>query len=117
MQVIKGSRILVVDCDSTILEWRPTPEQIKEKGIYYTDKNGVEHVYVPIEGNIKQLKEHKSRLHTVIVWSAAGYEFAELAVKLLKLEAYVDLVMGKPTWCLDDLPPEEYMPKSQWFKD
>ena len=71
----------------------------------------------PHKKHIEQLKKHKLRGHTVIVWSAGGWEWAEAVVRALKLEQYVDLVIEKPTWVYDDLPPNEYMPKSQWLKD
>lgn len=71
----------------------------------------------PHKKHIEQLKLHKLRGHTVIVWSAGGWEWAEAAVRALKLEKYVDLVIEKPRWAYDDLPPNEYMPKSQWMKD
>lgn len=71
----------------------------------------------PHKKHIEQLKLHKLRGHTIIVWSAGGWEWAEAAVKTLGLEKFVDLVIEKPIWAYDDLSPNEYMPKSQWMKD
>lgn len=115
--VLDSDKVLVVDVDGTLIKWCASETESNLKGLEHTDDKGNVFYFVPIESNIRQLKEHKSRGHKVIVWSAAGYQFALLAVKLLQLETYVDLVMCKASWALDDLPPEEYMPKSQWIKD
>lgn len=71
----------------------------------------------PHKKHIEQLKLHKSRGHTIIVWSAGGWEWAEAAVRALKLEKFVDLVLEKPLWCYDDLQPSEFIPKPIWMKD
>jgi phosphoserine phosphatase len=65
---------------------------------------------------IEQLKKHKIRGHTIIVWSAGGSKWAAEAIKFLELEAYVDLVIEKPRWMYDDKQAEEFMPRSQYFK-
>lgn len=72
---------------------------------------------VPHKGNIEAMKRHKARGHTIIVWSAGGWEWAHAAVVALGLQQYVDLILEKPRWAYDDLPPNEYMPKSQWVED
>lgn len=72
---------------------------------------------VPHKGNIEAMKRHKLRGHTIIVWSAGGWEWAHAVVVALELEQFVDLVLEKPRWAYDDLPPNEYMPKSQWVKE
>lgn len=71
----------------------------------------------PHNKHIAQLKAHKDRGHTIIVWSAGGWEWAEAAVRALKLEKYVDLVIEKPTWYYDDLPCQEFMGKRIYMKD
>jgi phosphoserine phosphatase len=59
--------------------------------------------------HIEDIKRHKARGHLVCVWSAGGSEWAEAAVKALKLEKYVDLVIAKPTWVIDDLEPNQFL--------
>lgn len=71
----------------------------------------------PHKKHIEQLKLHKLRGHTVIVWSAGGWEWAEAVVRALKLEQYVDLVIEKPMWFYDDLMPNEFMGKRYYMKD
>lgn len=67
--------------------------------------------------HVEQLKLHKLRQHTIVVWSAGGSDWALNIVKALGLEEYVDLVMAKPTWYYDDLHCSEYMGKNIWIKD
>ena len=56
---------------------------------------------------------HRSRDHTIVVWSAGGYKWAEAAVKALGLTKFVDVVMCKPSWIYDDLDPGGvFMPKT-----
>jgi phosphoserine phosphatase len=71
----------------------------------------------PHKKHIEQLKLHKLRGHTIIVWSAGGWEWAEAVVRALKLEQYVDLVIEKPMWFYDDLMPNEFMGKRYYMKD
>lgn len=118
------------DCDDTLVMWSPTPEQSEKDGVDFECPGSFAMIdgelkpspswktrLVPHKKHIEQLKLHKMRGHTVVVWSAGGWDWAEAVVKTLKLEQYVDLVINKPIWAYDDLPPSEYMPKSQWMKD
>lgn len=116
MQVIPCNQTTFVDVDDTLILWSPTEEQLLKYGINYTSPNGHSTVLVPHLPNIEQLKKHAERQHTIIVWSNGGYQWAAEAVKLLKLEAYVDLVISKPTWFYDDKQAEEFMGKPQYLK-
>lgn len=71
----------------------------------------------PHKKHIEQLKLHRLRGHTIIVWSAGGWEWAEAAVKALNLEQYVDLVIEKPTWFYDDKTAAEFMGSPLYLKD
>ncbi len=64
---------------------------------------------VPNEKNIQELINHSNDGWEIIVWSAAGKEWAEAAVKALKLEPYVDDIKCKPVKFLDDLKASEFM--------
>lgn len=48
------------------------------------------------------LKEFHARGFTIIVWSAGGADWASTIVTAFGLEAYVDLVIGKPDFFIDD---------------
>lgn len=62
--------------------------------------------------HIDAMKQHKARGHTIIVWSAGGWEWADRVVALLDLGDVVDVVMSKPDWFYDDKPASEFMPEA-----
>jgi hypothetical protein len=122
------------DVDSTLIEWRPSEDRKEIEGVECkwefeslaidaeSGRLGIVHsqeedVFIPIQANIDQLKEHKRRGHTVIVWSAGGGEWAAKAIKMLNLENYVDLAIDKPTSIYDDKALEDFMPKVQFCID
>jgi hypothetical protein len=94
------------DVDDTLVIWGRTghPEAKPFNNSGYTQW------LVPHQRHIELLKTAKFRGHKVIVWSAGGSEWAEEVVKMLELENYVDLVISKPSWYVDDLPASEFMP-------
>lgn len=138
MIVIPCTQPVYFDVDDTLLMWdKPSPDDprviavkcpnsryaraINDMGVE-TDELVIEQgdwteYLIPHMVHVAQLKAHKSRGNTVIVWSAGGWLWAKTAVEALGLTEYVDLVIEKPTWCYDDLPPNEYMPKSRWMKN
>lgn len=63
------------------------------------------------DAHIQLMKEFDARGHNVVVWSAGGADWAAEVVNALNLEPYVDVVMSKPDWYVDDLSCEEFMPK------
>jgi phosphoglycolate phosphatase-like HAD superfamily hydrolase len=130
MIVIPSNKSVWFDVDDTLVMWDPSQEELDTKGIEIECPAGFTCVdgeltacpkwkakVVPHEKHIQMLKLHKLRGHTVVVWSAGGYDWAEVAVKALKLEQYVDLVVCKPTWAYDDQPPERILPSIQWKED
>lgn len=131
MIAIHGQTTTWFDCDDTLVKWSATAEELETKGVSFTcpasvtlheDGHLVEvaswtTLLVPHLKHIDQLKKHKLRGSVVVVWSAAGSEWAETVVKTLGLEQYVDLCIGKSTWVYDDLPVTEFMPKSIWMED
>jgi hypothetical protein len=130
MIIFPGHQTVYCDVDDTLILWSPSQEQIEKEGIDIHCSESMTLIdgklvqssswatkVVPHKKHIAQIIKHKMRGHQVVVWSAGGADWAAAAVRALQLEKYVDLVIQKPTWCYDDLPPEEYMPKSQWLKD
>lgn len=103
------------DVDDTLILWNPTEEQQAQYGIKYTDAAGFTKVFVPHIPHVEQLKKHSDRGHTIIVWSAGGSKWAELAVEILGLRPYVHLTIGKPIWYYDDKQAEEFMGKAQYL--
>jgi len=101
MIVLGTDRIAYFDVDSTLALWG------------CDEKDGP--FYYPNEVIINELKQHKLRNHTVVVWSAGGLDWAKRIVKEFKLEEYVDLVICKPSWIWDDLPASKWLPESIRF--
>lgn len=132
MIVIPGDKIVYCDIDDTIAMWAPSQEEIEKKGVLITcpgslidvDNDGNKQyapswtqMIVPHKHHIEKIIKHKTRGHTVVVWSAGGYDWAAAVIRAFKLENYVDVVISKPTWIIDDLPASEFMPKNYWQKD
>jgi len=130
MIVVPCKQTVFCDVDDTLVLWSPTQEQLEKEGIDFECPGSFALIddelvksppwiarLVPHKLHIEQLRKHKMRNHTIIVWSAGGWDWAEAVVRTLKLENVVDLVISKPTWVYDDLQPAEFMPKPQWMKD
>lgn len=115
MITIRGESSVYIDVDETLIRFMATPEEIEKYGVLFTYPNGVTRTLVPHSKHIEQLKEHASRLTSVIIWSKAGGAWCELVIKTLGLEQYVDACLKKPDWIFDDLPIEEFMPQSRWL--
>jgi phosphoserine phosphatase len=118
MKVVNSDKIVCFDVDDTLVS------DVTEKFSESIDPSNVEikcegHTTTvkPIKENIDAIKRHKRQGQVVIVWSAAGYKWAESVVKSLNLQDYVDIVMSKPMWYYDDLPVQNWMGKPRWGKD
>src|SRR3990167_10206542 len=64
------------------------------------------------ETHVELLKRSKGRGRYIIVWSHAGYQWAEAVVKALQLERYVDVVMSKVEDYVDDLKCGKWITKN-----
>lgn len=60
------------------------------------------------EAELVRLKALKAIGYYVIVWSRSGYKWCEWVVKYLELQKYVDLIMEKPLFMIDDQPVESW---------
>lgn len=113
---LKCDQTTFFDVDETLILWEPTETQLFSYGKTYTAPGGHQTILVPHLPHVEQLKKHKIRGHTIVVWSAGGAFWAAEAVKFLGLEGYVDLVISKPVWYYDDKTAEEFMGKPYYFK-
>lgn len=113
--VIENETVAVCDVDWTLIEacLPDTPGAIK-----MLDPRTDEDIYfVPYEEHILLVKQMKGRGRYIIVWSAAGFAWADAIVNVLGLRPYVDMTMTKPAVAIDDKPIEEwltrcYLPKT-----
>lgn len=115
MIVFKTDQLVPYDCDDTLVLWGL---EDKSKNIAIEDPylKGLINFVTPHEKHIELLKKHKARGMTIIVWSAAGVEWAHAVVKALGLEEYVDAVFSKPCRYVDDLPVQEWMGNRVYIK-
>ena len=111
MEIIKTNQLTAVDVDDTLLIHDPNPAD-KSKCVMV---DGI--CFIPHQRHIEQIKAHKARGHTILVWSQGGEEWAEKAVKILNLEQYVDYVMDKPYWIYDDLDPHHWLTRIYYKPD
>lgn len=118
MDVIANENVAVFDCDDTIVMWDSQFDRDDYTKIPFVDPyDGSVNYLKPHRKHIALLKKYKGRGMTVIVWSAAGYKWAESIVKTLELEEFVDVIMTKPSKFIDDLTPNEVFGTRIYLKD
>lgn len=111
MKVIESEMIVYFDCDDSLVMWddkfhMPDPSNRIELEDPY-DQTVV--YLIPHDRHVKLLKDYKSRGYTVIIWSAAGYRWAQVVAKALGLEEYIDYCQSKSIKFVDDLPASEIL--------
>jgi hydroxymethylpyrimidine pyrophosphatase-like HAD family hydrolase len=132
MLKIGGDVWVFCDIDDTLVMWNATNQELDERGVLVTcpgslvsvDPDTGESLYspewterlLPHRKHIEQLKKHKMRGHTIVVWSAGGVDWAYAAANALGLAGIVDLAIGKPAYYYDDLLPDQFMGKRYYFK-
>lgn len=105
MQVINSTKIVYVDVDDTLIF--SASEKPNLPCSYPVQIGGCTWViYTP---HIEMIKDFKARGHTVVVWSQGGAEWTEMVVKVAGVEGWVDLVISKPDWYIDDKPAFEWL--------
>ena len=101
--------ILYVDVDDTLVSWfqggKGPYDTLVLKSACETDKVELKIHWETVE----QIKLHKLRGHSVVVWSAGGAEWANKVVTELGIERLVDAVLAKPSFFLDDQPATNFM--------
>lgn len=112
MNIIKGKKFVYFDVDDTLVLWHQEGEDL----VAFSNPDDASDVWMlkPNWPIIAKLKQHKRDGDTVIVWSQGGWDWAQEAVSVLRLESYVDAVMTKPHMFYDDIPAERFM--KDWVK-
>lgn len=117
MNVLESDLVICVDVDDTLVSWKPIgPETPPHESCETIDIefNGANKSYWLFSDNVRSLEAHFHKGHRVVVWSGSGHAWAATVVRTLRLERFVDLVMAKPKWLLDDMKPQDFMPTPYW---
>lgn len=96
------------DVDETLVCWPDDPFTETNESVQI-ELDGTRYYLNPHVYNIEQLKKLKRTGFKVVVWSLGGQQWAQNAVNALELNEYVDFVLAKPDFIIDDLPPSEWM--------
>jgi hypothetical protein len=113
MITIKSTKILYVDVDNTLVFSLTEPNGFNASSNEMVKINGRKWwVHTPHK---ELIKDFKARGHTVIIWSAGGAEWAEMVTDALQLNDYIDLVISKPDWIIDDKPTIEWLGEDRRF--
>ena len=110
MQVVKTDNTVFFDVDDTLVMW-DIPEDREHEVIVFESFSYPTRL-LPHLKHIELMKQFKARGHLVVVWSQGGYEWAEAVVNRLDIAKYVDIVMSKPKWIVDDLPASAWTSRS-----
>lgn len=109
---LNKARTVFCDVDDTIILWDISKyESITEEHIDLGDKD----LYFPViphRKNIALLTKLKLQGCGIVVWSAAGVDWAEKVVTKLNLTDIVDVVVSKPEIAIDDLLQADRIIKS-----
>lgn len=99
------------DVDDTLLQWNlPEDIEINDDRLVSINCRGYNENLLPNDHNVKLLKQFAKRGIAIVVWSAGGSDWAEAAVKALKLEDFVEVVTSKPMYYIDDIKePTKFM--------
>lgn len=106
--VLASSNTVFVDVDDTLIMW-DVGHKI-ERSILIRDPHlaGESVRVIPHRTHINILKRNHAQGRTIIVWSAAGYEWACQVISHLGLEKYVTLIIPKPVCYVDDKPMSDW---------
>lgn len=111
---VKDGGVYATDVDDTLIMWRIP--QGYDGPLVETNLNGFKDVGIPNQPAIDHLKKMKARNYAIVVWSAGGSDWAEEVVRALKLELYVDVIMPKIDFHLDDVAdPADKIGKWQYI--
>lgn len=101
---ISDKRTAYFDVDETLIMWNA---DVNDKASVLVDSDDGCLVTYAHNEHIELMKNLKAIGWNIVVWSQGGPDHAERAIKALKLEKYVDIVMPKPEIIVDDIPFEQ----------
>ena len=107
----KDFKVVPFDVDDTLIMHGADPNHPDSLVINnQLDKSTSVGIYVMShKKHIEFLKNLKVSNFYIIVWSQRGYAWAHTVVTLLGLNQFVDQILTKPSFYVDDKPAHEWM--------
>lgn len=105
---VANERIAVWDCDDTLVLWDKS-EFDEEDYITVSYGGHNDTILVPHQKNINLLQKFSRLGYYNIVWSQSGVGWAKAVVEHLDLGKYVDQIMMKPSFYIDDKKADHWM--------
>ena len=99
---LKQDKTVYCDCDDTLLMWSPEDYVHKEDEIIWITDNGRTFPFLPHKKHIEFLQRLKLQGYGIVIFSAAGANWAAKVVEELKITDLPDVVMSKPEFVIDD---------------
>lgn len=109
MSKLFGEPTVFFDVDDTLVLWGSYHGHHPDPRAVAFDCYGTEYKLLPHFKHIELLKDLKKQGYKIIVWSAGTAPWAREVVRGLGLEEYVDHILSKPTFYVDDRFPEDFL--------
>lgn len=103
MNKINKPRTVMVDVDDTLIIWDPEKYPHTENDLIWIEDYNRSLPFLPHKKNIDFIQKLKLQGYGIVIWSAAGGDWAETVVKALHLQDLPDVIMSKPEFAVDDL--------------
>ena len=106
MKVIKNTGLVYFDVDDTLVRYDLDTHNNEEHEYVYVNSK-IKGTIVTLRvhrAHVELLKTFKRRGKTIVVWTHAGWQWANEVVKALELKEFVDLIIEKPDRLVDDMP-------------
>lgn len=97
------------DVDETLVLWGKDYGKSNDPEAKIFHLYGSDYRLVPHYKHVDLLKDFKQQGYKIIVWSAAGENWAKEVVNKLNLEKYVDHCLSKPEYFVDDKLPQDFL--------
>jgi FMN phosphatase YigB (HAD superfamily) len=110
---VNSDRVACFDIDDTLVT--PTEKLYGDSAPIEFGEPGRSELLFPITPHIKLLKEFAARDFFIIVWSDGGHHWARKVIERLGLTSYVDMIMSKPSWSVDDKEATEWIMKRTYL--
>lgn len=117
MQILNRDQVIMIDVDGTLIRDAHNAEEVCVTAIPHPYRGNSPVHKVKLNSNINLLKDMHTRGRCIIVWSAAGHQWAQAVVQALNLENFVDFVMEKPIAYIDDLHAVDFMGPRIFLQD